>query len=313
MEILLLAVPTIHVSGFLLFLVVVPMLIGAIPFITGLALICGRPVGNARQNLNVNTELAFGILLIIVGTSIANIPLACDVIDFAGTAQAILSDKDHLDFYNEYVKTDISVDATEASAAKSGFDYNGVHYSRVNGMRVKLHDPYRKEAAANLADEKKTIFRYDNQSDCDLLCLAYSVYCPDEQLEALDDYFRNDKLTYVCCRNKNNAKSVKISISDRRFYSICDMDPSIVEVCSGDSIQSQYFWDDPEAGYTITQISGDKELTRSFCVVISYKDEVYIRSISTLSGGDTSETYYRVIEEPVSRYFLDLNEEIQSY
>ena len=295
---------------FLLILILIPMLIGAIPFITGIVLISGGTRRNAWSNKQFKTDLIIGIVLIAVGTSVANIPSAFDVYDLAGTALTILHDNDRLSFYNAYVETGTKVEATEDSAADSGFDYNGMHYSRVNSMRVALHDSYRKEAAANLADEK-TLFRYDNRSGCDLLCLKYSVYCPDEQMHALEEYFRNGEVTYVCCGNRSYAKSFEPSISDDTFFFLYDTDPITVELSDND-IHHSRFSDDPSQGYTLTQFSGDKELERSFCVVRGADGEVYIHSISALSGSDSLEAVYRVIDPTVSRFLLDLNMEVES-
>ena len=295
---------------FYLILIGILLFIGAVPFVCGIVMTSGVLRKNARPNPNYKTDLVIGILLIIVGASVANIPSAYDVINLAGTAQTILRDQDRLDFYNAYVETDAKVEASEESAAESGFDCNGMHYSRINDMRVSLHDPYRKEAAANLADEKKTLFRYDNQSGCDLLCLKYSVYCPDEQMDALDKFFRDGELIYVCRGNRSYAESFEASITDGYFFNIYDLDPSIVEACSVDNNQSRLILDYPTEGYTITQTSRDNELERSFCVVRGADGEVYIRDLSTLSGSDTSEAVYRVIDPSVSRFFLDLNMEV---
>jgi hypothetical protein len=300
---------------FLLFLILVPLLIGAIPFSFGIVLISGRGSVNTRKNQYYKTDLVIGIVLIVIGTSVANIPMAFDVVDMTGTVQTIFQDKMRLDFYNAYVKSDATVDATEASAYESGFDYNGMHYTRVNGMKVTLHDPFRKDAAAidTKADEKKTLFRYENQSGCDLLCLKYSIYCPDEQINTLDEFFRDGELTYVCLDNSRYSKSVEENITDGYFFCIYDMDPSVVEACSGDHSQYKYLSSDPTAGFMVTQISGDKELERSFCVEIGIDDEVYIYSISAFSGSNSSDVYYRVIDPSFSRYFLDLNMEVNSY
>ncbi len=297
--------------SFLLFLIVVPLLIGAVPFVTGIVLISGRASKRTQSKRHNKTDLIIGIVLIMIGTSVANIPAAFDFIDLAGTAQAIFRDNDRLGFYNAHVKTGVNVEATEESAAETGFDYNGMHYSRVNSMRVALHDPYRKEAAANLDGEKKTLFRYDNHSGCDLLCLKYSVYCPDEQMHALDKYFRNGEVTYVCCGNRSYAKSFEPSITDDTFFFLYDTDPITVELSEND-IHHSRFSDDPSLGYTLTQFSGDKELERSFCVVRGADGEVYIHSISALSGSDSQDAVYRVIDPTVSRFLLDLNMEVES-
>ncbi len=295
---------------FLLILIFIPLTIGAIPLGFGISLISGRAFKKTETKKSFKTTLIIGIVLLLFGASIMNIPLAFDVINMAGTAYVIIDDQDRFDFYNKFVKTDTVVDATEDSAAESGFTLNGMHYSRVNGMKVKLHDPYRKDAAANLGNGKKTLFRYDNQSGCDLVCLRYFVYCPDEQMDTLDAFFRSGEMTYTCCGNRSYAESFEVSITEDCFFSIYDMDPSIVEACPDGNLQCEYFSSNPTQGYTLTQKSENNEIERSFCVVTGINDEVYIHDISKFSGGDTSDIFYQVIDPSVSRYFLDLDMEV---
>lgn len=297
---------------FLLILIFIPLTIGAIPLGFGISLISGRAFKKTETKKSFKTNLIIGIVLLLFGASIMNIPLAFDVINMAGTAYVIIDDQDRFDFYNRFVKTDTVVDATEDSAAESGFTLNGMHYSRVNGMKVKLHDPYRKDAAANLCNGKKTLFRYDNQSGCDLVCLRYFVYCPDEQMDTLDAFFRSGEMSYDCRGNRSYAKSIEADFPDDTFFGICDMDPSIVEKTQ-DDIHHSRFSDDPEMGFTVKQISGDKELERSFCVVRGADGEVYIHSISAFYGSDTGEAVYRVIDPSIKQFLLELNIKATAY
>ncbi len=291
-----------------IFIIVGAAMVSMLPLIIGVILLVYYGIESGHTKKKHIPALIIGIVLILAELPIA----ALQPIDkiYHQTTNSIGDYRYQMayGFFEEYVETDEIIEPEMYRDRLEGFDFHGVHYSLVEGMNVLNHDKNRKEAIANLSSCDFTVFRYENESGCDLLCINKEVFCPDEQRNDLDEYYRNQKFSYSYKHVDSADYQVRdCRITDDVYFSLFDFDPSVVTVYPG---EFDYLSDDRGStkliDFCLVQNCGNGQFQREICLDIESDGAVFVCKRKTYGLDSVAGTTYQITDPSIRQFFVDL-------
>lgn len=273
--------------GFVFFLgfVVIALIIGVISLSIGITILIARSAKKKNTlKKNMPTKVA-GITFIVLGFLVGGIPLTfIGVITISGVLHQKHSQAEK-SYYDRCVETNAIITGAGDSFLDDGFYYNNMHYTAINCMSVEYLDENRTEAVANSSDRQLTVFNYNSPSGCSLLCIKDNIYCCDNELNTLDEYYRNCKFTYTYeyYDDKDKFQNTKIDFYDDLFFLIYDLEPEFTTECSDDFY---CFFEDnnykSKTHFMLQQVSSDKAFSRSYYVDVTTTGDVFIHGIKSV-------------------------------
>ncbi len=265
-------------------------------FIAGIALLISCHSEKKKGYENSHKKRVAGIIL----TSIGGIILLFGITGFANSFGDNPNDE-YTDFFTKHVKTDVIAEGNFADRFINGFSINGEHYIYVAAMEVKYLDEDRGDAVANL--ENHTIFEYNNNADCRMLCFSDDVFCHKDDADKLMDYYTNlDGTIYGYAfydhRDGSDGKTHhgQKDIDDEMFDTLHDTPESEMEIV--DKI-------DKDFNFQIHQLSADGEFKRYISLAMD-EDDIYmvVRSHNFQTMSYDYNTYH-ITDEKLYNYWYD--------
>lgn len=285
--------------------------IGAATAFVGILILAIRSVRKRKTGKKHRVSKILGTICIVAGGLTAIIPLALVALIVGGGAVMSIFDAREEAYFSKYVKTDTVVEASEDSDC---FECKGEKYVPVNCFYVTYRDKNRKEAVANLKQEEGTVFRYQHPSGCRLLCIYDSIYCWEDDMEKLKEYYCNGQFNYVCEYydgedGDEEPHEMKVAFSDDLFWELCEKKTEKLKLVSKD--RSNY---DLEILYQfdIEQNRTEENMSRYLFVTVSTDGGVYIDQAEPLVGDEKNTDYlYLVTDKAAAEKFLQIGKKTQ--
>lgn len=263
------------------------ILFGALVVITGMISFAIR-----RKKRKSNPEERYkdlkkgGIILIVVGIMIMTIfgtAMFCLYEDYdKEKGKSIITCLKEEIYYNTFAFTKDVIEGTEFNHSDEGFYYQGKHYTLVGAMTVQYKDEYRGKAVARLKDSKATVFRYNHPSGSDMLCAMYGVYCSDEDMDELSDYYSKGEFKYEISYYESPAYDIEteMEISNDLFFHLYKADSSKMKLAieEHDKVEED---ETPETTIWLTQHSMDGRFSRTLAVDITSENDIYVLGRTT--------------------------------
>lgn len=310
---------------FFLGFVMIAVAIGAVPLLAGIIILIRRSVKKRKTGEKQTVGLAIGAGLTGIGILVAGVPLLVTLAIlgigiFAPVVGGVtdgISSVRYSRFFEEKVKTGTMAEGVMLDAYENGFAIGGKQYIRVHGVEVEFLDKHRKEAVANIKEGPKeeegktlTIFSYEHDSGCDLVCLLEDVYCLEEDCEKLDTYYRSRESQYTCRYYDEKSffhsdSSFHISFPDEVFFSLLDRNTDVLKKSGEQPVEET----EEDIYYQICQKSEDGFCNCCFDVNITPEQEVFICSGSSLFGEEFDD--FLVTDQSVKEELFRLGRKVQ--
>ncbi len=301
---------------FFLGFVLIIVAIGIVPLILGIVLLAIRGDKKRRNpEKKYGGMKVWGVLFTTMGGIIVGIPTLTVLLIVGsgivmGGVDTVLTTIEE-SYFGKYVDTGITIAADFEDVYEEGFAYEGKHYTVVNAMYLEYKDENRGEAVANL-EKKKTVFLYENAADCDMLCIRENIFCSDEDIEKLNDYYRQGEFKYSVSfyDDKDEDIEKEIDFSDEAYFTVFDMDQEMIQEVVNEEEEGD--WDDM-LSFHLEQNSEDELVSRSMYIYVTPEQEVYVDVISDLFYNENVEwdAKYQIVDKETAKEFIKLGEQVE--
>ncbi len=164
----------------------------------------------------------------------------------------------------------------------NGIIINDKKYIAVDAMSLEYGDKNRTEAIANYKNGK-TIFRYEHPSGCDMVAYIYGIYCNENDIEKLDQYYRQDEYRYYAYNSDTYflpEKWNEVYVDDSFFFEIFEGEKKNMEKCTIEEYEGIEDQVGRKKYFSLEQRSKDGMFERKFSVGILKDGNVYIYVIN---------------------------------
>lgn len=314
---------------FFLVFALICIAIGIIPLIAGIVILVRRASQKKKTGKKYRKRLIGGIVLTGFGAVFAGLPILYIVgilslnvlmmpLDWFDAMMTVREEA----YFDKYVKTGTMVALQGDNDGEWEFTLDGRRYVYIPGMKVEYKDKRRGDAIANIKvsddvlegyiNKTLTLFEYTTDFSDGLLCLRDCVYCKDEELNKLEDYYSQEKFQYTCeyVDKHDESHDFKTDFADEVFFDVVQTAKGKFEKCSDEE-----FWeaiDEDVEGYTLEQTSEDGLFRCDFGIYVSGQ-EVFICGIDPLysENENIQNENYRITDEELVQEFLLLDKEVR--
>lgn len=280
--------------------------IGIVPLIVGIVILVRRAIQKKKTGEKYRKRFIAGLALTGFGSVFAGLPilfiagiLLMNVLAIPLDIMDDISYAKEEAYFDKYVETGKTIDSSVDKLDREDFFIlDGRRYVQVLGMATKYKDKHRGDAVANIPfkgatrfDKPMTLFQYKTDFSDSLLSLRDYVYCPEDELNKLMDYYHGETFQYTCDDADDNE--FKISFEDEAFFDVMELTEGKLEKCSDKEFNKAVDKD----GFTLEQKSEDGLFDCFFAVFVT-DQEVYVSGIIPLYSENDNlfNENYRVID-----------------
>lgn len=312
---------------FFLVFALVCIAIGIVPLVAGIVILVRRASQKRKTGKKYRKRLIGGIALTGFGAVFAGLPLLyiagilfLDVLMMPLDWFSSMMDAREEAYFNKYVETGTMVESQGNEAGEWEFVLDGRRYVYIQGMEVGYKDKRRGDAIANIriregdleedADKTLTLFEYRTDFSNCLLCLWDNVYCQEDELNKLKDYYSQEKFQYTCeyIDKHEDTHDFQADFADEAFFDVIETAKEKLVKCSDKEFEEEV----GEEGYSLEQKSEDGLFRCGFAIFVSGQ-KVYISGIDPFysDNEDIWNENYRITDEELAQEFLLLDREVR--
>ncbi len=303
-----------------LFIAIIAIIFGGILEIVGIALLAIKSSKKDKYMVSYKKLELTGILCFVFGSLMISVPICYGLIFGGGenVENSPYSSAVESEYYSTYVETKETLSSTYSDILSDrAIEWNGKKYIEIFGMTHLYQDEYRKDGVTNSAvdatEGQFTVFRYEHPSGCDMLCMRDLIYCAEEDISSLENYYRQGPFVYkVYSMLDNEYLTENAEIPDVMFFELFDLNTQKLSAYS----QTDYDWKMYKNGtaqyYKIEQYSEDERFCREVEIDISSKQEVFLRNISSsyANEGNRMQGGVYLVGDPIlQKQLIDLEKQ----